>query len=57
MIRALVVKMTAVIYVAIGLYHEKEKSKKISWVRNDRKSLGGINQGDIQACLNGNFVW
>ena len=49
--------MTAVIYVAIGLYHEKEKSKQISWVRNDRKSLGGINQGDIQACLNGNFVW
>ena len=44
--------MTAVIYVAIGLYHEKK-----SWVRNDRKSLGGINQGDIQACLNGNFVW
>ena len=49
--------MTAVIYVAIGLYHEKEKSKQISWVRNDRKSLGGINQGDIQACLNWNFVW
>ena len=49
--------MTAVIYVAIGLYHEKEKSKQISWVRNDRKSLGGISQGDIQACLNGNFVW
>ena len=49
--------MTAVIYVAIGLYREKDKSKKISWVRNDRKSLGGINQGDIQACLNVNFVW
>ena len=47
--------MTAVIYVAIGLYHEKEKSKQISWVRNDRQSFIGINQGDIQACLNGNL--
>ena len=49
--------MTAVIYVAIGLYREKEKSKQISWVRNDRQLFIGINQGDIQACLNGNFVW
>ena len=49
--------MTAVIYVAIGLYHEKEKRKQISWVRNDRKSLAGINQRDIQASLNENFVW